>query len=363
MSKSQRLPNFEILRIIAMLMVVVQHYWIFATVGRGVDSQVPATIVNYIFFQPFLMFCRGGVPLYFLITGYFLSTKEWKFNWSKLFLIWFYTFFYGLIFILIFLHNTPSIPSDPKSILKNILPLIGNKYWFIPIYLALAVFAPYLAKLSQVLERNYFTLLLIIMAFCGMTFWFDFPFGNTVGAGNGYTLMFAVFLFMTGAYIRKYNISFKGKRPWLIFLFTLLGCFLFCFITETRASGSVYVKYPRYNDLCIFVAIVFFIIVKDWRIQESRFSRFLLNLAPYVLGVYLIHENIYVRENLWPLVARWCPTSFSSWTAIPYALILPVAVFALCVLLDYIVKRVFQITGVENRLIQLFNRLIERCQQ
>lgn len=351
--KNQRQTNFEILRVIAMFMVVVQHYWLFAATGRSVETNSPATILNYVFFQNFLIFCRGGVPLFFLLSGFFQFDNQWDFKWRKVFLIWFNTLFYGALFCLLLAWTTPSLATDPKSLVKNILPLIGNKYWFITVYLALALLAPFLAKLSQELNRRQFTVLLVLMVLFGMTFWFDFPFGNALGVANGYTLIFAIFLFMTGAYVRKFDISFARRKPLLIFIGTLLCAFLFVFITETRASGRIYVKFPRYNDLCILVAIAFFIFVKDWKAKDNLLNRFLVKIAPYALGIYLIHENIYLREQLWTEVSTLFNTDFSSWTAIPVAILVSICVFAACLLVSVIIQWIMQITHLQGGLIKL----------
>lgn len=363
MAMAQKLPrqlNFEVLRVIAMIMVITLHYWSFATTGRSVEHDAPATLLNYVFLQPYIILCHAGVPIYFMISGYFLSVQEWKFKWNKFITVWFYALLYGVLFCLICLHNTPTVQTDPKSIIKSILPLTGNTYWFITIYLALSLFAPFLAKLSQSLSRKHFIVLLCLMTLFGMTFWFGFPFGNAIGVGNGFTLLYAFFLFMVGAYIRKYDVSLRGKKTGFIFWGTLLFCFCFVFITETLASGKVYVKNSHYNDLSVLVAIVLFIIIKDWKPKETGLTRFIIKPAPYVLGVYLIHENIYIREHLWSFVDQVCNPSFSSWLAIPYVLIIPVLVFICCTLLSATIQWLCKITHIEEGLFRLSGFLDNR---
>lgn len=344
-----------------MYMVVVLHYWLFATSGRGVEKDEPVTFLNFVFLQIFLIFCHGGVPLFFLLSGYFLSTKEWNFRWVNLFRLWFETLLYGVICCFLFYKTTPSISTDFKSILKSILPLIGNKYWFISVYIALSLFSPFLSKLSQQLERNQFNILLLIIVLFGMTFWFGFPFGNAIGVGNGFTLIYAAFLYMTGAYIRKFDISLRGRKRALLFWGTLWGAFLFSFITETSASGHIYVKFPHYNDLSILVAIVFFIIVKDWKPSDCKLSRCIANCSPYVLGVYLIHENVYVREHLWHFVSETFNPSFSSNLAIPLAIVIPFAVFFLCLIISAFVQWILRISHIQDCFLKTSSFLQEKC--
>ena len=336
-------------------MVIVQHFWGYATTSRAISPDNPVTVINYLFFQNLLIFCKGGVPFFFLISGYFMSSKkDFELPVHKFLRIWFYAFLYGLLSCILFVHHTPALPNDFKSILRNILPLIGNTYWFITIYLALTLFSPFLAKLSQVLNRSQFQILLFIIVLFGMTFWFGFPFGNAIGVDNGFSLIFAIFLFMVGAFIRQYNISVSSPKKRGLYLLGLqLFCFLFVFFTETRASGQVFVKSGRYNDLSILVAILFFIIIKDWAVKDNRLSRMIVRFSPYVLSIYLIHENIYIREHLWRLVESVCHPDISRWTAIPYAILIPLVVFVSCAVLAALVQWLCRITTVESLLFRL----------
>ena len=360
MTQFKRLPNFEILRVIAILMVITQHFWTYGMTSRVVSPDNPVTFINYIFFQNFLLFCKGGVPFFFLISGYFSSTKEWDVPVYKFLRIWFYAFLYGILSCILFVRHTPSLASDFKSVLKQVLPLTGNTYWFISVYLALTLFSPFFAKLAQVLNRNQYRVFLFAMVFFGMTFWFGFPFGNTIGVDNGFSLIFAAYLFMTGAYIRKYNISLPGKKG-LYLLGTCAMCFLFVFITETHASGLIYVKPGKYNDLSILIAIVFFLIIKDWKVNDTWISRFIINLSPYVLGVYLIHENIYVREHLWSFVDKVFHPDLSFWTAIPYAFSIPLVIFVGCTSLSALIQWSCKKSGVEKSLSKLSESIKSHC--
>lgn len=82
-------------------------------------------------------------------------------------------------------------------------------------------------------------------------------------------------------------------------------------------------------------------------------NRFLVKIAPYALGIYLIHENIYLRERLWGLVSTLFNTDFSSWTAIPVAILVSVCVFAACLFISVIIQWIMQITHLHERLIKL----------
>lgn len=338
MTDMKRHLSLDLLKVVSMWMVVAQHYWIYATTGRDVLPDQHATLLNYFFIEPLLILCHGGVPLFILITGYFLSSKKWGFNWTRLFKIWFYAFLYNLIFFLVLSRITPGFTADFKSSILAVFPLLGNNYWFISQYIALSVFAPFLARMIAHLSKRQYTTLLLAIGLFGLTVWFHLPFGDTVGMGKGFTLIYFIFLFLVGGYIRKYDISFNGKKPWLILICTILLCWGVSFMTETISSGHVYVRTPYYNDLSVFVPIVLFIIFKDLDVKEGGVLHFVTKLAPYSLGVYLISENTFVRQHLWSITQSVFAPSFDSWMTIPFFFAVPFLVYTVCTMIDLAVK-------------------------
>lgn len=339
-----RLVQFDLLKVFAMVMVVTLHFWSYATDAHVVDPTQPQDILNYIFFQGYLILCHSGVPLFILASGYFSAGKEWGFNWKRVTRIWFYAFFYGLLFFIL-LHGSVLSVSGIKDCMKSILPLTGNTYWFITNYLALAVFAPFMTILSNRLSRHQYLTLLVAAGLFGITCFFDIPFGNAVGASFGFSLYFFCLLFMVGAFIRKFNVSLPAKTRTFIVPAFILAVFVFYFVTETRASGQIYVKNSHYNDLSVFVGIAVFLWIKDW--TPKGLLRSFAALAPYALGVYLITENMFVREWLWTWMNRTIHPNSNSWMLIPMGLVIPVLVFFATALVDMLVKQGLRLSKVE----------------
>lgn len=94
----ERNSNLELLRIIAMLLIVADH---FVLIGLGVD--VPYSHNKYI---ASVLYSGGpfGDVIFFLISGYFMCTS--KFTGRKLVRIWGQTFFYSITFFGIFFFLT-----------------------------------------------------------------------------------------------------------------------------------------------------------------------------------------------------------------------------------------------------------------
>ena len=162
---------------------------------------------------------------------------------------------------------------------------------------------------------------------------------------------------MVGGYIKKYDLHLNVKNPFLLLIGLILFCSLFIGVTETIVSHEIYVKLPHHNDLSVFFAIVFFVIIKDWAVKENTFTRFVGRLAPFSLGVYLIHANSYVDHYLWGWVKDVILPDFTSWTAFPLSLLIPSIVFLICAFLDYLVKQIMAILSVETYVGRLFTRI------
>ena len=91
MKQRTRQANMELLRIVAMLMVVVLHYLI---KGGATPSLVEDTgIINLITWYLSAL-CIAAVNVYVLISGYFLLEAKWKV--SRLISLWFQMMFYSI---------------------------------------------------------------------------------------------------------------------------------------------------------------------------------------------------------------------------------------------------------------------------
>ena len=96
-----RQANFEILRVVAMFMIVFWHF--IQNVMMRTDAMEESSIVsvvNYIILQYGMILCSVGVNLYVMVTGYFLVDKSFKSN--RIFRVWIQTTFYSFFIALLF---------------------------------------------------------------------------------------------------------------------------------------------------------------------------------------------------------------------------------------------------------------------
>ena len=106
--KTERASNFELLRIIAMLMIVAAHY-----AGHGIRHVLyPSTgtiwltgnLINRAFTSFLIPGGKIGVGIFFALTGYFMIDKEYKLQ--RLFNLILEVYFYSLLMLIIWGGDT-----------------------------------------------------------------------------------------------------------------------------------------------------------------------------------------------------------------------------------------------------------------
>lgn len=102
----RRLPNFEILRVLAMFLIIVGHFFFHGLCGEenGVmlsyDGKSVLDTVSFGIAKSLWVFSSISVNLYVLISGYFLVQSKAK--WGKIPSIWMQTAFYSVCIYWVF---------------------------------------------------------------------------------------------------------------------------------------------------------------------------------------------------------------------------------------------------------------------
>lgn len=143
--QKHNLVGVELLRIIAMMMVVGLHYLNFGGIlwaDAIVNRRIAWGIESFLFV---------AVNCYVLISGYFLVTMK-NFRWSKVGALWGHTAFYSILFTLIAILYTGKW--DLVGIVHSALPIRYSVYWFVTAYMGMYILSPYLSRLACQLEKE-----------------------------------------------------------------------------------------------------------------------------------------------------------------------------------------------------------------
>ncbi len=178
MNEKIRNSNFELLKVILTIMILVLHYCN-GYIG-GALSNIPVGTVNYHLIHIAESLCIASVNTFIVITGYFMCRKN-GIRISKILKILYLTLVYGvLIFFGWFIISHPQINTET---IKLSVASISNR-WFVIIYCILFLLIPYINKVVQSINKRQFQILLMILLF----FFYIWPtfFTNITVKDNGY---------------------------------------------------------------------------------------------------------------------------------------------------------------------------------
>lgn len=348
--KKTRMANFELLRCIAMMMVVGIHF-----IGKGgflpdfTATSISAQGYVATVLESFLIVC---VNLYMMISGYFLV--ESKFSLKKALNIWMQVFFYS-VGIGIIAYLAGYVPKEGWNIYmlgRLIFPISKNHYWFMTAYLYMYLFSPILAAGVKMLTKKQFQTVLgaILVAFCIVKSVVPL---NLETDGQGYNMVWYLCVFLVAAYVRLYGIPFfKNKtRGFCVYLGGVLGILMItmvirviCLRTGIRTVASnVAFHYNHFFVLLAAVGLFYAFLKID--IRPGKIADFICRVSPYTLGVYLIHCHTCVEDEWtgWIFQIFGRPDSVTGFLGV--IIIAIFTVFVLGIVVDFLRQKLFVLIG------------------
>lgn len=147
--KQERNVSLDMLRVVVMFLIVLSHVMLHGKVLEQTEVFTTNYYVNYIIYA----FISVHVNCFVLISGYFLSTKAFKYK--QIFSLWGKMLFWSF-FILLFLFAIGVVPFSFKTIIKALLPFTQQRYWFMTTYLLMYCLIPFLnAAISTLSKKQY----------------------------------------------------------------------------------------------------------------------------------------------------------------------------------------------------------------
>lgn len=348
MGKKERLSNFELLRILAMIAIVGHHYGLHGLIATTVNNMsifIQGTEINRYIISFFIANGKYPIGLFFMMTGYFLIKHE-KSSIKKVFLECVY---YGILlaicaFVFMFIPFTNVVYGGNGALVKqgiqSFLSSITNGWWFATTYIILMLIIPLLNKAVTHLNKNGFRAMIFVFY---LLMCIDMYFG---GYAN---IEMAICFYLFGGYLRLYSpnkLTFKKRFLYIIIIIGLLalGTFLLyhsymaAYDPKAKYSGIIkaflinywsYLYYPLFQPLlCYFVFKVF----ESIHIR----SKIINNISKTVFGVYLIHDSNLLRNLIWGQIFKVSKVQFFSKNLLIYAIGTILIVFIAGALIDSI---------------------------
>ena len=356
----KRQSNFELLRIVAMLMIITLHYLSKGGVIFGLQED--RSIANHVW-NLLEAFCLVAVNVYVLISGYFMVDAEWRIG--KAIKLWLEIMFYSLIVpVVLGAFGLVDLGSLELGTWQQILmPIQYEHYWFATAYLMMYLLSPVLATAINKLEKNQLqkVILGLLTVFCVAKSINPYliPWDK-----YGYDFSWFICLFLIAGYIRKYGIACLENKKWsgiALYVCSVVLTWCICLVVALIASRTGKLGYYvdmtySYNYITVLTgSIGLFYCFKNLSLDNqknkddvtssddnnSRISGFINKVAGCTFGVYLLHENILIRNEWMHLLG--IDAANGTWWQIFHLIFCVVVVFIIGILVDLVRKNIFRL--------------------
>ena len=335
-----RNSSIELLRIIAMFMILMHHF----IVHNGYDVLKLPLGPERIFFQ--LVMQGGGkvgVVIFFSISAWFFLDKEQtiKSNLKRVWIMERELLFWSLCLVAFYLVFDRA-DLGAKLMVKSVMPLSMGVWWYATAYAIFLALLPFLAKGLKELGREYhFALAATVLVIWGLTSFIP----GMVRISDGFFGF--IYLFILISAYKWYMKPFTTKQVWLM---TGIGLGFFLLYTAASATLSL-----LGHDMGIFIT-------GDWKLpvimvgfgmfllfdRVTFHSRVINRIAQSAFAVYLITDYAASEKLLWVKLFN-LQNLYQQPFAILRILGILLAIYAACTLLDFVRQGLFAITIDKHR--------------
>lgn len=321
-----RNSSFELLRLLAIILVIFSHFnlWSF-----NLENATTEFSMNILIKLLFTAGCIANI-IFILLSGYFLIKSRIKYK--KIIALVLEMMFYSVSCLLaakFFFHKEISF----HELKISLIPFpFGN--WFLVSYIILYLLSPYLNKLILTLNKQSFIRLIAVYAllFSVILTVTDWSFFSS----------FSVFplAYFIGAYIRLYakhynkkylikkiigvSMIIAGSVALIYLIVILLG-------KPELAKNAVYFLAKNQSPLVIIMGTLIFLLFRE---IELKYNPAINRLAGSVLGIYLIHENVFMRNFLWGGEFFYISIESNTFVFCFLAILKVLCVFVMCLIID-----------------------------
>lgn len=341
-----RNSSFEILRLIAMFMIVFEHCLLATSLHTG---NVLSTIDNISWALEALTVC--AVNEFFLISGYFASENA---NLKRIIKILLKAIFYSfIIYIICVIIGWDTLST--RGIITYALPDVFRKYWFMQVYIAMSAIMPYVARMLNTLnQKQHITLITISLILFSLHQTF-IPVRYTLDTTQGYGIIWAITLVIVGNYLKKYGNDFidKIRTRYFVFGYIVIACIMFIsnylIVKYGIAQGvTSRANFYAYNSITVFLQSVCLLCVFIRIGKKDICNKFVNYVASSVLVIYLISAHPDMLYNIWSKFIKIELLINIPLLYIIVAIITSLLVMAVCILIDKTIDKLIKFDKISN---------------
>ena len=288
----RRKAGIELLRILAVLMVISVH-----RMGHQTLFSAPQFSVSYYVLWFIEIASYKAVDIFFIISGYFGITQAFK--GKKILLLEFKVLVYCVgFYILSVLVNFQNF--NGRDFLRTLFPYIGGHYWYYTAYISLMILSPWINKMIRVIKKQ--NLLLLILTVSGIS---TISIGDAFFTNDGYSVIWAINLYIIGAYIRLYCRKLTSVKKSLALT---AGCTMFIYIwfvivgriTQILFGHVVFsTHFMVYRQFPVVLGAIFAVIAFVQIDFKEKTAKIINSVSKCTFGVYLIHSCVFMDTLFW----------------------------------------------------------------
>lgn len=283
-SIKKRDSNFELLRIIAMFLVMITHATFLAL---GVPTYEDSINIPYSSFGIFLSqsFSTACVNIFVLLSGWFGIKVNLKRFSEFIFQVFFFT---SIIFIGLYIYSSNLVTNTDT--LLTFFMFHSSDYWFVKAYIGLYLFSPILntfAERASQKQLGYF----LISFFIFQTIYGWVSIDGVQWIGGGYSAVSFFFLYLAAKYTRQYLLPDINKISQKLYITVYISIVLFIAILAfivTRLGIPIAGRLFSYTNPLVLLESLLLVIIFS---RISIKSKIINWVGISCFSVYLLHAN------------------------------------------------------------------------
>lgn len=282
-----RKSNIELLRIIAMFLILLSHAHSRCLINYRFETPIIATLFQLLFI---------GVPIFVLISGYFGIKPSFK----GIFQLWALLVFYKILMYVFNNVEHDSWSFNIREIISLFRPFSGavGHWWFFRVYFLLYLISPILNWCKQGGKKKQ-TICLLLLGF--ITFYFGWIWANPT-LNDGKNVINLAFIYMLGGWLKDNvvidNNNRKRIRMSFLLLYVLIALVLgisIYFASPRMYSIIIRTCHQLNSPIVILTSLCVFMIFITFEFQSKPINW----IASSSVAIYAIHENKYFDKKLW----------------------------------------------------------------
>lgn len=301
-NNKQRTYYYDILRIIACLLVIVNHSEMKVFMNINISETWCISVFKF-------LLCKVAVPIFFMISGALLLKKDE--NYTKI--IWRIVRMivviagFSVVFSIIYSRHIPGIKEIMVSVLMLIKRPYFTAYWYLYALIGLYIMTPILRKLVKNMTDKDFKYYFIVWGLYTGLYPMLRNYINIEITGYFNLSIFNVYLgyYILGYYISniKYEILEKIKT-WnymlLIFIPIVINFILTLIQSKINGQTSLFLDGYQFITVMISSASIFCFVKKKFEnvnISNKLLAKSIGEIGKCTFGIYLIHIYLLDKTN------------------------------------------------------------------